>query len=68
MTRSSVLAVLLVLCPFYSLAQESDDPDDLFTSSTLSGLSVASVRSGRRWPRGAPPTSLSLRTPTLLKA
>ena len=43
MTRSSVLAVLLVLCPFYSLAQESDDPDDLFTSSTLSGLSFRSI-------------------------
>ena len=32
-----------VLCPFYSLAQESDDPDDLFTSSTLSGLSFRSI-------------------------
>ena len=43
MTRSSILAVLLVLCPFYSLARESDDPDDLFTSSTLSGLSFRSI-------------------------
>ena len=46
MTRSSVLAVLLVVCPFYSLAQESDDPDDpddLFRSSTFSGLSFRSI-------------------------
>ena len=43
MTRTSVLAVLLVLCPFFSLAQESNDPDDLFTSSTFSGLSFRSI-------------------------
>ena len=43
MTRSSVLAVLLVMCPFYSLAQESDDPDDPFGSSTFSGLSFRSI-------------------------
>ena len=43
MTRSSVLAVLLVMCPFYSLAQESDAPDDPFGSSTFSGLSFRSI-------------------------